>query len=148
MVYLRAGYSPDDYPTDAHWDAREKLERCSAAKCPSVAFQLAGAKKASGDLQEGVELMPAVHPDQAARGLRRRPPVFKPPVGLQGGPRLPSLLRPSEDMENSYPLTRHVAIKLPKCTGRTAGSRCCVFRLESRVSGFPVSDMDIVRYSA
>lgn len=44
-VYLRAGYSPDDYPTDAHWGARGKLERSSAAKCPSVAFQLAGAKK-------------------------------------------------------------------------------------------------------
>jgi Eukaryotic glutathione synthase len=44
-VYLRAGYSPDDYPTAAHWNAREKLERSSAAKCPSVAFQLAGAKK-------------------------------------------------------------------------------------------------------
>lgn len=44
-VYLRAGYSPDDYPTEAHWGAREKLERSSAAKCPSVAFQLAGAKK-------------------------------------------------------------------------------------------------------
>lgn len=44
-MYLRAGYSPDDYPTEAHWDARQKLERSSAAKCPSVAFQLAGAKK-------------------------------------------------------------------------------------------------------
>ena len=44
-VYLRAGYSPDDYPSEAHWGAREKLERCAAAKCPSVAFQLAGAKK-------------------------------------------------------------------------------------------------------
>ena len=44
-VYLRAGYSPDDYPTAAHWQARERLERSAAAKCPSVAFQLAGAKK-------------------------------------------------------------------------------------------------------
>ena len=44
-VYLRAGYSPDDYPTPAHWAAREKLERSAVAKCPSVAFQLSGAKK-------------------------------------------------------------------------------------------------------
>lgn len=45
MVYLRAGYSPDDYPSEVQWQGRGKLERCSAVKCPSVAFQLAGAKK-------------------------------------------------------------------------------------------------------
>ncbi len=49
VVYLRAGYSPDDYPTPAHWGAREKLERSAVAKCPSVAFQLAGAKKVGGE---------------------------------------------------------------------------------------------------
>lgn len=50
LVYLRAGYSPDDYPTAAEWEARTKLERSAAAKCPSVAFQLAGAKKVQQDL--------------------------------------------------------------------------------------------------
>lgn len=47
LVYLRSGYSPDDYPTDLEWAARTKLEKSAAAKCPSVAFQLAGAKKVS-----------------------------------------------------------------------------------------------------
>lgn len=42
---MRAGYSPDDYPSELEWQGRGKLERSSAVKCPSVAFQLAGAKK-------------------------------------------------------------------------------------------------------
>ena len=27
VVYFRCGYTPDDYPTDAQWDARRRLER-------------------------------------------------------------------------------------------------------------------------
>jgi len=50
VVYLRAGYSPDDYPSEVEWQGRGKLERSSAVKCPSVAFQLAGAKKVQQDL--------------------------------------------------------------------------------------------------
>lgn len=50
LVYLRAGYSPDDYPSDIEWAGRAKLERCAAVKCPSVAYQLAGAKKVQQDL--------------------------------------------------------------------------------------------------
>jgi glutathione synthase len=45
VVYYRAGYSPDDYPTEAEWDARAIIERSAAAKCPSVAVQLVGTKK-------------------------------------------------------------------------------------------------------
>uniref|UniRef100_A0A7S1RY77 Glutathione synthetase n=1 Tax=Alexandrium catenella TaxID=2925 RepID=A0A7S1RY77_ALECA len=45
VVYFRAGYSPDDYPTEAEWEARELLERSLAIKCPSVDYQLAGTKK-------------------------------------------------------------------------------------------------------
>ena len=50
VVYFRAGYTPDDYPTDAEWAARELVERCNAAACPSVSLQLAGAKKVQQDL--------------------------------------------------------------------------------------------------
>ncbi|KAJ8901232.1 hypothetical protein NDN08_007081 [Rhodosorus marinus] len=45
VVYFRAGYSPDDYPEEKCWKARELLEQSSAAKCPSVAYQLVGTKK-------------------------------------------------------------------------------------------------------
>ena len=45
VAYLRSGYGPGDYPTELEWGARELLERSDAALCPSVALQLAGAKK-------------------------------------------------------------------------------------------------------
>jgi glutathione synthase len=45
VVYFRAGYTPADYPSQAEWDARLLVERSDAYKCPSVALQLAGAKK-------------------------------------------------------------------------------------------------------
>lgn len=38
----RAGYTPADYPTDAEWAARLLIESSDAAKCPTVAYQLAG----------------------------------------------------------------------------------------------------------
>jgi glutathione synthase len=44
-VYFRAGYGPDDYPTENEWAARLLLERSRAIKCPTVATQLAGSKK-------------------------------------------------------------------------------------------------------
>mmetsp|Transcript_9818 Transcript_9818/g.14648 ORF Transcript_9818/g.14648 Transcript_9818/m.14648 type:complete len:545 (-) Transcript_9818:36-1670(-) len=44
VVYFRAGYSPNDYPSEAEWDARALLERSHALKCPSVGYQLAGSK--------------------------------------------------------------------------------------------------------
>eukprot|EP01061_Rhynchopus_euleeides_P005751 TRINITY_DN14924_c0_g1_i2.p1 TRINITY_DN14924_c0_g1~~TRINITY_DN14924_c0_g1_i2.p1 ORF type:complete len:503 (+),score=221.60 TRINITY_DN14924_c0_g1_i2:185-1510(+) len=45
VAYFRAGYTPDDYPTEACWDARLLIERSSAVKCPSVPYHLTGAKK-------------------------------------------------------------------------------------------------------
>lgn len=45
VVYFRAGYSPADYPGAAQWATRLLLERSLAIKCPTVALQLAGAKK-------------------------------------------------------------------------------------------------------
>ena len=50
VFYLRAGYSPDDYPGHAEWAAREAMESCSAISCPSVAYQLVGTKKIQQDL--------------------------------------------------------------------------------------------------
>lgn len=45
VAYFRSGYTPDDYPTEVEWDGRLLLERSLAIKCPSVAYQLVGAKK-------------------------------------------------------------------------------------------------------
>ncbi|WFC99605.1 glutathione synthase [Malassezia yamatoensis] len=53
-VYFRSGYSPEDY-TGSAWDTRLVLERSHAIKCPSIALQLVGSKKAQQVLaQPGV----------------------------------------------------------------------------------------------
>mmetsp|Transcript_16942 Transcript_16942/g.51038 ORF Transcript_16942/g.51038 Transcript_16942/m.51038 type:complete len:272 (+) Transcript_16942:807-1622(+) len=45
VVYFRAGYTPNDYPTEREWSGRELLERSHAIKCPSIGQHLAGTKK-------------------------------------------------------------------------------------------------------
>jgi len=45
VVYYRAGYAPEDYPTEAEWAARKVIEASVAVKCPSAAYQLVGTKK-------------------------------------------------------------------------------------------------------
>ena len=44
-LYLRAGYAPAEYTSEAAWEARYHLERSAAVKCPSVLTHLAGTKK-------------------------------------------------------------------------------------------------------
>ena len=50
VAYYRAGYSPDDYPSEKEWEARSRIERSSAIKCPSVGYQLAGTKRVQQEL--------------------------------------------------------------------------------------------------
>ncbi|KAJ3415197.1 hypothetical protein HDV05_005337 [Chytridiales sp. JEL 0842] len=45
VVYFRAGYTPDDYPTQTEWQARLIVERSHAIKCPNVTYHLVGSKK-------------------------------------------------------------------------------------------------------
>lgn len=45
VVYYRAGYTPDDYPTDMQWQARIRMEHSNAIKCPNIGYHLAGTKK-------------------------------------------------------------------------------------------------------
>ncbi|BFZ53069.1 Glutathione synthetase [Savitreella phatthalungensis] len=45
VVYYRAGYSPDDYPSAEEWRGRKTLEASAAIKCPTLLTQLAGSKK-------------------------------------------------------------------------------------------------------
>lgn len=45
VVYFRAGYEPNHYPTKNEWDARYLIEKSQAIKCPSIQYHLAGTKK-------------------------------------------------------------------------------------------------------
>lgn len=45
VVYFRAGYTPDDYPTDTEWKGRTVVEHSTAIKCPDVFYHVFGAKK-------------------------------------------------------------------------------------------------------
>ncbi|WVR04500.1 glutathione synthetase [Kwoniella sp. DSM 27419] len=45
VIYYRSAYTPTDYPSSSEWDTRLLLEKSKAIKCPSMALQLAGAKK-------------------------------------------------------------------------------------------------------
>lgn len=45
VVYYRTGYVPSNYSFRDSWEVRMRLERSRAIKCPSVKYQLAGAKK-------------------------------------------------------------------------------------------------------
>ncbi|KAI8052071.1 glutathione synthase, partial [Syncephalis plumigaleata] len=45
VIYFRSAYGPDDYTTESAWSTRLMLEQSRAVKCPTVAYQLAGAKK-------------------------------------------------------------------------------------------------------
>lgn len=45
VVYYRSGYGPNDYPTETEWESRLILETSKAIKCPTLLFQLSGAKK-------------------------------------------------------------------------------------------------------
>lgn len=45
VAYFRSGYAPTDYHSEVEWDARKLIERSSAIKCPTVAYQLVGTKK-------------------------------------------------------------------------------------------------------
>jgi len=41
-VYFRAGYTPDDYPTEVEWAGRRIMEMSDVPKCPTVALQARG----------------------------------------------------------------------------------------------------------
>jgi len=45
VTYYRAGYTPNDYPTEKEWEARLLIERSLSIKCPTITHHLLGAKK-------------------------------------------------------------------------------------------------------
>jgi glutathione synthase len=52
VVYYRAGYTPNDYPTELEWMGRSKVEHSAAIKCPDVFYHIVGAKKVQQALAE------------------------------------------------------------------------------------------------
>ena len=50
VVYFRAGYTPNDYPSQVQWAGRRKIEFSTAIKCPSISYHLAGTKKVQQQL--------------------------------------------------------------------------------------------------
>lgn len=45
VVYFRSTYTPTEFPYENDWEARYRIERSAAIKCPSILTQLAGSKK-------------------------------------------------------------------------------------------------------
>ncbi|PWN18071.1 glutathione synthase [Microstroma glucosiphilum] len=91
VVYYRSGYTPTDYTTPDHWDLRFRLESTTAIKCPTVALQLAGAKKVQQVLaEEGVleHFLSQRYPAEALHSLRQTwaelYPLDSSPLGEQG----------------------------------------------------------------
>jgi glutathione synthase len=70
VVYFRDGYSPDAYPTKAEWEVRELIEKSYAIKCPSIAYQLVGAKKIQQTLSKKGVLERYLSKDDAVK-IRR-----------------------------------------------------------------------------
>jgi hypothetical protein len=50
VAYYRAGYTPNDYPSEAEWAARRMIEQSNAVKCPNAGYQLAGTKAVQASL--------------------------------------------------------------------------------------------------
>ncbi|PKA53959.1 Glutathione synthetase, chloroplastic [Apostasia shenzhenica] len=50
VVYFRAGYSPNDYPSELEWHARLMMEQSTSIKCPSISYHLVGTKKIQQEL--------------------------------------------------------------------------------------------------
>ena len=71
VVYFRAGYTPRDYPSQAEWDARLFVERSHSIKCPSIAYQLVGAKKAQQQLANKGELERFLNDGEGLAQVRR-----------------------------------------------------------------------------
>jgi len=65
LAYFRAGYRPQDYPSENEWDGVRLIEKSQAIKCPSVGYHLAGSKKVQQALAGPGVLEKYVTPQQA-----------------------------------------------------------------------------------
>jgi hypothetical protein len=67
VILPRAGYTPDDYPTESEWSARELIEYSAAVKCPNISYHLAGTKKVQQVLANPSELEKFMNPEECAQ---------------------------------------------------------------------------------
>ncbi|KAF9999965.1 hypothetical protein BGZ80_005048 [Entomortierella chlamydospora] len=70
VAYYRSAYATTDYPTEKEWDGRLLAERSLAIKCPTIAYQLVGAKKVQQVLATPGQLERFVKDPEAAAQLR------------------------------------------------------------------------------
>jgi glutathione synthetase len=70
VAYYRAGYAPTDYASPADYATRALLESSRAAQCPSLALQLAGAKKVQEVLTHPGVLERFLAPEEGAAAVR------------------------------------------------------------------------------
>ncbi|KAI0292396.1 glutathione synthase [Russula brevipes] len=70
VAYYRAGYAPTDYASPADYATRALLESSRAAQCPSLALQLAGAKKVQEVLTRPGVLERFLAPEEGAAAVR------------------------------------------------------------------------------
>jgi glutathione synthetase len=64
VVYYRAGYTPNDYPSDREWEGRSIIEHSAAIKCPDVFYHLVGTKKVQQALAASNTLRQFCHSDE------------------------------------------------------------------------------------
>ncbi|KAH0454340.1 hypothetical protein IEQ34_016264 [Dendrobium chrysotoxum] len=67
VVYFRAGYSPNDYPSESEWNARLMMEQSTAIKCPSISYHLVGTKKIQQELAKPLVLERFLEDEDAAK---------------------------------------------------------------------------------
>lgn len=71
VVYFRAGYTPNDYPSEKEWEGRTTIERSRAIKCPSIAYHLVGTKKVQQTLARDGQLEKFISNADDCRLLRQ-----------------------------------------------------------------------------
>ncbi|CAG5120752.1 unnamed protein product [Candidula unifasciata] len=70
VMYLRDGYTAENYPSDEVWNGRLKIELSRAIKCPSIQYQLVGAKKIQQELARPGALERFISDHQVVQSLR------------------------------------------------------------------------------
>ncbi|EGG21840.1 glutathione synthase [Cavenderia fasciculata] len=71
VSYYRAGYTPNDYPSENEWNGRLLVERSLAIKCPSIANHLVGAKKIQQAIAKKGVLEELLQDQESIKRMRR-----------------------------------------------------------------------------
>lgn len=69
VIYFRAGYEPNHYPSELEWNARWVMEKSKAIKCPSIQYHLAGTKKVQQALAKPNVLKRFINNDSQVKAI-------------------------------------------------------------------------------